>query len=85
MKKTIYIIIQDCSDDYDRSVEVKPYGSIDEARAEFKTLTDDRRVDATKLGWKIDEDTPNCFSAYEDGCECINHCHIIFQSSEINI
>ena len=53
MKKTIYIIIQDCSDDYDRSVEVKPYGSLDEARAEFKTLTDNRRVDATNLGRKI--------------------------------
>lgn len=85
MKKTIYIIIQDCAYDYNGNVVVEPYGSFDEANERFKALADYFRSDATKMGWKIDEDTPECFSAYEDGYECQNHYNIVFQISEINI
>lgn len=85
MKKKIYIVIKDCVEDCERDLTVEPYGSLDEAVEEFTNLTGCYRCAAQDLDWKIEEDTPNCFSAYEDGCECINHCHIIFQSSEINI
>lgn len=85
MKKKIYIVIKDCVEDYERDMTVEPYGSLDEAVAEFTNLTGCYRCAAQDLDWKIEEDTPHDFSAYEEGYESHNHFYIKLQISEINI
>ncbi len=85
MKKTIYILIKDCVEDYDRELTVEPYGSLDEAFADFSNLTGSYRSAAENMGWEIEEDTQHSFSAYEEGYESQNHFYIKLQISEINL
>lgn len=84
MKQTIYILIKDCVEDYDREFAVIPYGELDEAVGQFKNLADSYRAAAVDMDWIIDEDTPHQFFAYEEGYENQNHFDIRLQISKIN-
>ncbi len=64
---------------------VSPYGSLDEAVAEFKNQADRYRNAANDMDWEIEEDTHYNFSAYEEGYENQNHFYITEKISEINI
>lgn len=85
MKQKVYIVIKDCSYDYDADLTVEPFGDLDEAIARFNSLVENCRTETEDDEWVVDEDTPHNFSAYEDGYAARNHAYITLQISEINI
>lgn len=85
MKHKVYIVIKDCSYDYDADLEVDPYGDLNEAVDRFNSIAEELRLSAQDDDWVIEKDTPHCFSAYKDGYEAQNHSYVRLQISEINI
>lgn len=85
MKQKVYIVIKDCSYDYDAEVVVEPFGDFDEAMGRFNSLVENCRTEAEDDDWVVDDDTAHNFSAYEEGYAARNHAYITLQISEINI
>ena len=80
---TVYIVTKEVRYDGESDFDIKAFSNKAEADAYFVQASSVYKRDATLDEWVIDEDTPTCFAAYEDGYECENHYYFNIYEKEI--
>lgn len=69
----IYAVVKEVRFDFEAEFDIQAFDTMGKAEKYLQEACDQYRKDAIEDEWVIEEDGPDAFAAYEDGCECHNH------------
>lgn len=69
----IFAVVKDIRFDYEPEFDIQAFDTMGKAEKYLQEACHQYRIDAIEDEWLIEEDSPGCFAAYDDGYECENH------------